>query len=82
MIITANEVKTKGVSFIEKVVKKFGEAIISVRGKRKYIVLPVEEYERLKEIELDRIIELAEEDYRKGRIIKETAEKHFKRIGI
>jgi prevent-host-death family protein len=82
MIITANEVKTKGVSFIEKVVKKFGEAIISVRGKRKYIVLPVEEYERLKEIELDRIIELAEEDYREGRVIKETAEKHFKRIGI
>ena len=82
MIITANELKTKGVSFLEKLFKKYKEAYISVRGKPKFVVLPIEEYEKLKEAELENIIREAEEDYKSGRFIKETAEEHFKRLGI
>ena len=82
MIITANELKTKGVSFLEKLLKKYKEAYISVRGKPKFVVLPIEEYEKLKEAELEKIIREAEEDYKAGRFIKETAEEHFKRLGI
>ncbi|ACO04773.1 MAG TPA: type II toxin-antitoxin system Phd/YefM family antitoxin [Persephonella sp.] len=82
MIITANELKTKGISFVEKILKKYREAYISVRGKPKFVILPIEEYEKLKEAELEKIIKEAEEDYKAGRIIKETAEEHIKRLGI
>lgn len=82
MIITANELKTKGISFLEKLLKKYKEAYISVRGKPKFVVLTIEEYEKLKEAELEKIIREAEEDYKSGKVIKETAEEHFKRLGI
>ncbi len=82
MIITANELKTKGISFVEKILKKYKEAFISVRGKPKFVILPIDEYEKLKEAELEKIIKEAEQDYKEGRVIKETAEEHFKRLGI
>ena len=82
MLISASEVKANGVSFIGKLIKKHKEVFITVRGKKKFAVLPIEEYERLKEAELDRLILEAEKDYEEGRYIKETAEEHFKRLGI
>ncbi|BAI80033.1 prevent-host-death family protein [Deferribacter desulfuricans SSM1] len=82
MILSANDLKTKGISFVEKLIKKYNEVFITVRGKKKFVILPVEEYEKLKEAELDKIIKEAEEDYKKGRYIKETAEEHFQRLGI
>ncbi len=82
MLISASEVKTKGVSFIGKLIEKRKEVFITVRGKKKFAVLPIEEYERLKEAELDRLILEVEKDYEEGRYTKETAEEHFKRLGI
>ncbi len=82
MLITANEVKTKGISFIEKLIKKYNEVFISVRGKKKFVILTVDEYEKLKEAELETIIRNAENDYKSGRVIKESSEEHFKRMGI
>lgn len=82
MLITANEVKTKGISFIEKLIKKYNEVFISVRGKKKFVILTVDEYEKLKEAELETIIRNAENDYKSGRVIKESSEEHFKRLGI
>ena len=82
MILTANDIKTKGISFVEKLIKKYNEVFITVRGKKKFVILPIEEYERLKEAELEKIIREAEEDYNQGRVIKESAEDHFKRIGM
>ncbi|WP_456393419.1 type II toxin-antitoxin system prevent-host-death family antitoxin [Persephonella sp.] len=82
MIITANEIKTKGISYISKLMKKYNEIFISVRGKKKFVILPIEEYERLKEAELEKAIREAEEDYKNGRFVVETAEEHFKRLGI
>ena len=82
MIVTANEIKTKGISFIEKLIKKYNEIFITVRGKKKFVVLTIADYERLKEAELEKIIKDAENDYKSGKIIKETAEEHFKRLNI
>ncbi len=53
MIIMANEVKTKGVSYFDKLFEKFSEVIISVRGKNKYFVVPFEEYEAYRAYKLD-----------------------------
>ena len=82
MIVTANDLKVKGVSYLDGLVKKYKEIFISVRGKNKMVVLPIEEYERLKEAELEKAIKEAEEDYKKGKCVVESAEKHFKRLGI
>ena len=43
-IITANDLKTKGVSIIDEVTTNNNEAIITVRGKNRYVVLPIKEY--------------------------------------
>jgi len=82
MIITANELKTRGISLVEKMIERFGEIFVSVRGKKKFVILPIEEYERLKEAELESIIRQAEKDYEEGKYVIEKAEEHFKRLGI
>lgn len=82
MLISANEIKTKGISMIEKLISKYSEIFITVRGKKKFVILPVEKYEELKEAELEKLIRQAEEDYKAGRVIKESAYEHFKRLGL
>lgn len=52
MVICATEIKKKGIIWIGKFVDKYGELLISVRGKNKYIVMSIAEYERLKSVEL------------------------------
>ena len=61
-IVTANDLKTKGVSIIDKITSESGEAIITVRGKNKYVVLSLEEYNQLREYELEAAIKESEED--------------------
>ncbi len=39
--ITANEVKTKGVSLFTDLLDKFDELVINVRGKNKFVVLDI-----------------------------------------
>ncbi len=82
MVITASELKVKGISFIEKLLKKGQEVFVTVRGKKKYVILSLEEFERLKELELESIIRQAEKDYEEGRYVVETADEHFKKLGI
>ncbi len=82
MIITANELKIKGVTLLDKLIQKYGEIYISIRGKKSFVVLSLKEYERLKESQLDESIREAEEDYKLGRYKIETAKEHFKKIGI
>ncbi|HBM15820.1 MAG TPA: prevent-host-death protein [Lentisphaeria bacterium] len=81
MVITANELKTKGVSIIEKVLKKDSEALISVRGKRKFIIMPVERYDELREMELHEALRQAKEDYRNGNVNKMDIDEHMKELG-
>ena len=82
MIITANELKTKGISFVERLMKKSREVFVSVRGRKKFVILPIDEYERLRETELESIIRQAEKDYEEGRYVMESAEEHFKRLSL
>jgi bifunctional DNA-binding transcriptional regulator/antitoxin component of YhaV-PrlF toxin-antitoxin module len=51
--VNANEVKLKGVSLFESLLKKFDELIINVRGKEKYVVLDIERYKEFRMNELD-----------------------------
>ncbi|MBN2790679.1 MAG: prevent-host-death protein [Candidatus Delongbacteria bacterium] len=78
--ITANDLKTKGVSLIEEETSEYGEAVITVRGKAKYIVISVERYNELREYELDAAIKESRKAIEDGDYIKESVEEHVKRI--
>ena len=78
--ITANELKVKGITAIDDVTANGYEAIITVRGKQKYVVMTMEEYNNLREYELDAAIIEAELDIKKGKIKKGSVEEHIKRI--
>ncbi|MCX4187665.1 prevent-host-death protein [Methylophaga sp. OBS4] len=52
-MITANDIKTKGVSSVEEALRGHSEAMITVRGKQKYVVMRVEDYQQLREAELE-----------------------------
>ena len=79
-IITANELKTKGVSVLDEETANGSEIIITVRGKNKYVVLPIEKYNYLRECELETALLETKRDIKEGKFIKEPVEKHIKRI--
>lgn len=64
--ITANDLKTKGVSVFEKALKQNGEAIITIRGSKKYVVLDFNTYNKLREYELDIAIQESKADLDQG----------------
>ena len=78
--VTANELKTKGVSVVEERLKTEDEIIISVRGQDKYVVMSLEKYSRLREYELDLAVQEAKADYEAGRVITESIDEHMKRV--
>ena len=51
-VITANELKTKGVNSLEKALNQEDEVIISIRGKPRFVVMELEQYDRLREAEV------------------------------
>lgn len=78
--IKANDLKTKGVSVVESALKQDGEAIITVRGERKYIVLDFETYNKLREYELDIALQEAHKDIADGNYHTESVDGHMKRV--
>ncbi len=78
--ITANDLKTRGVSILERETENGEEVIITIRGKNRYVVLPMEKYNYLRECELEAALAESQKDLNKGKFVKETVEKHIKRI--
>jgi len=66
MVVTANEVKKRGVSLFRELFKKFDEIIISNRGKKEFVVIDYERYKKFREYELERAYEEVMEDVRNG----------------
>ena len=78
--ITANQLKTKGVSALEEVVSKYEAAMITVRGKSKYVVMDVKTYNRLRECELEAAIVETKMELAQGQVHNDTIDDHIKRI--
>jgi len=78
--ITANELKTKGVSAIKEATSDGYEAIITVRGKDMYIIIPIEKYNSFREWELEIAYIESKKDIESGDLIEESVEEHIKRI--
>ncbi|OGU77139.1 MAG: prevent-host-death protein [Ignavibacteria bacterium RBG_16_34_14] len=79
-IITANELKTKGVSILNEETSDGNEVIVTVRGKNRYVVVPIEKYNYLRECELEAALLETKRDIKEGKFVKESVEKHVKRI--
>ncbi|HOW81086.1 MAG TPA: type II toxin-antitoxin system prevent-host-death family antitoxin [Spirochaetota bacterium] len=79
-IITANDLKTRGVSILNDESADESEVIITVHGKSKYVVIPIEKYNYLRECELDAALSETKKDIKEGRFVKESVDKHIKRI--
>jgi len=79
-IITANQLKTKGVTVIESKLADKKEVIITVRGKEKYVIMDMQQYNYLRECELDAALHETRADYQIGRYVAESVEDHIKRI--
>ena len=78
--IAANELKTRGVSSIEKALETDAEAIISVRGQERYVVMDKEEYNRLRVCELEAALYETRQQVADGEFIKESVDEHIARI--
>ena len=78
--VTANELKTKGISAVESVMNDASEVFISVRGQNKYVVIDAEKYDQFREFELAQAIQEAQADMQTGNFISESVEQHMQRI--
>ncbi|BBE51251.1 hypothetical protein OYT1_ch1713 [Ferriphaselus amnicola] len=78
--ISANELKTKGVAAIEAMLALHSEAVVSVRGKDRFVVMDIAQYNYLRECELDAALAETRADIKAGRVVEESADAHLSRL--
>jgi len=78
--IAANELKTRGVSALDEGLQNEPEAMITVRGKNQYVVMRIEQYHYLREMELEAALLEVRQDIKNGHAMHESAEAHVNRI--
>ncbi|MFP4012136.1 MAG: prevent-host-death protein [Spirochaetaceae bacterium] len=79
-VVSANELKTKGISRLDEITASGEEAIISVRGKNRYVVLTMEQYNYLRECELEAALVETRNDLKAGNVVEESVQEHIDRI--
>ena len=79
-IITANELKTRGIAAIDSALANEPEATIAVRGKPLYVVMPIEQFHHLRECELEAALNQSRVELASGEVHRESAEAHLARI--
>jgi PHD/YefM family antitoxin component YafN of YafNO toxin-antitoxin module len=78
--LIAGEVKRRGVSAFAAALKDDDEAVITVHGKSRYVVMTMQKYNELRESELARAVREARADYETGRISDASVEDHMRRL--
>ena len=78
--LTANDLKTRGIAAIEAVLSTQPEAMISVRGKERFVVMDVAQYHYLRECELEAALAQSQADLAAGRFVVESPEAHIARV--
>jgi hypothetical protein len=78
--LTANDLKTRGIVAIEAALSDRPEAIVSVRGKDRFVVMDIAHYHYLRECELETALAETHADVAAGRYVKESAADHVKRV--
>ncbi len=78
--ISATDLKAHGARAIQDALAEQAEAMISVRGRVRYVVVDVDRYIYLKECEQLKARAAAQADYEASRFVKETASAHLSRL--
>jgi len=78
--LTANDLKKRGVSAIEEALENEAEAMVSVRGKARYVVMDMAHYTHFRECELEAALAESRADRHAGRVVSESAEAHVERL--
>lgn len=78
--VVANDLKTKGIKAIEEALSGQLEAPVSVRGQVKYVVMSQQQYQYLRECELEAALAESKADLANGRFVKETVLHHIERL--
>ena len=78
--ITANDLKKQGVSLLDPILKEQQEAVITVRGERKYVVMDMEAYNHFRECELEAALVETQRDLDAGKHVSESVADHIRRI--
>lgn len=79
-VITANEIKKRGVVCIAESLAHSPEAAISVRGKNTYVVMSMEQYQHLRECELEAALLETKRDRESGRLVHHSVAEHIKSL--
>ena len=78
--VIAGEIKKRGVSALAAALKADDEAVITVRGRSRYVVMTMEKYNQLRESELAQAVKEARADYEAGRIADRSVDDHMRRL--
>jgi len=78
--ITDDELKAEGVSAIAEALTHAPEAMVSVRGKDRFVVMDIEHYHYLRECELTATLAESRADIAAVRFVKESVDAHMKRL--
>ena len=78
--ISANELKTRGVTAIENALTETTEAIVSVRGKDTYVVMSLDQYSHLRTCELEAALHETRKNLAEGRFATNCPADHLKHI--
>jgi PHD/YefM family antitoxin component YafN of YafNO toxin-antitoxin module len=79
-MISANDLKTRGISALEVELAERSEAVITVRGKGRFVVMSMEQYNYLRECELEAALLEVKADLAAGRVISESVDNHIRRV--
>jgi hypothetical protein len=77
--ITANDLKTRGVAAIEAALAERSEAVVSVRGAERFVVMELAHYHHLRECEIEAALIDSRADVAAGRFVKESPAAHIAR---
>ncbi|MCK5057720.1 MAG: prevent-host-death protein [Candidatus Aminicenantes bacterium] len=80
LYVSAGDLKKRGVSLLDDIVEEQGGAIITVRGKSKYVVIDMNAYNRFREYELEAALAETKRDLAEGNFVEESVNDHIKRI--
>lgn len=79
-MLTATEVRKKGFGFLDKLLEKYEEVVISFKGKKKFVVMDIDRYNELRQNELELAYKEVMEDYKKGNYKVVSAKEHLERL--
>ena len=79
-VVTASELKTKGVSAVEAGLLEDEEVIISVRGRNTYVVMDLQKYAKFREYELEIALLEARADIEAGRYCESSVSEHMQQM--